>query len=77
MGGEINGAVPGTMTPTLMMTMALANGIIAISYASIPVFLLICIHKRKDIPFSWLAVLFGAFILACGATHVVHIVGIC
>ncbi len=75
-GVEIRGAIPGTMTPLLMMTMALANGVISISYSSIPVFLIIFIRKRKDIPFSWILVMFGAFILACGTTHVVHIVGL-
>jgi Cu+-exporting ATPase len=75
-GVEIRGVNPGTMTPLLMMTMAIANGLIAVSYASIPVFLIILIRQRKDVPFSWVLVLFGAFILACGATHVVHIVGL-
>ena len=75
-GMEIRGAIAGTMTPLLMMTMAVANGLIAISYASIPVFLVIFLIRRRDIPFSWIIVLFGAFILACGTTHVVHIVGL-
>ncbi|MBI5382288.1 MAG: heavy metal translocating P-type ATPase [Opitutae bacterium] len=78
MPGEmaIQGARPGTMTPTLMMVMALANGLIAVSYGVIPVFLLIFIRRRNDIPFSWVIVLFGAFILACGSTHLMHIVGL-
>jgi Cu+-exporting ATPase len=75
-GADIQGAALGTMTPALMMVMAMANGLIAVSYASIPVFLGIFLAKRKDIPFSWILVLFGAFILACGTTHVVHILGI-
>ena len=75
-GAEIRGAIIGTMTPALMMVMAIANGLIAVSYGSIPVFLVAVVVKRKDIPFSWVLVLFGAFILACGTTHVVHIIGI-
>ncbi len=75
-GPEIKGALPGTMTPALMMVMAVANGVIAVSYASIPVFLVAFAVRRKDLPFSWVVVLFGAFILACGATHLVHVVGI-
>lgn len=75
-GPEIRGAIPGTMTPALMMVMAIANGLIAISYASIPVFLVVFVMKRRDVPFSWVAVLFGAFILACGTTHFVHVIGI-
>ena len=75
-GMEIAGTNPGTMTPLLMMVMAIANGLIAISYASIPIFLVVFIRKRKDLPFSWAIVLFGAFILICGTTHFVHIIGL-
>ncbi|MEI7672509.1 MAG: heavy metal translocating P-type ATPase, partial [Deltaproteobacteria bacterium] len=75
-GMEIEGTSPGSMSPLLMMVMAIANGLIAISYASIPVFLVVFIRKRKDLPFSWAIVLFGAFILVCGTTHFVHIIGL-
>ncbi len=73
---DIKGANPGTMTPLLMMVMAIANGLIAISYSSIPIFLIIFMRKRKDLPFSWSFALFGAFILVCGTTHFVHIIGL-
>lgn len=73
---DIKGADTGSMSPLLMMVMALANGIIAISYSSIPIFLIIFIRKRKDLPFTWSIALFGAFILACGTTHFVHIIGL-
>ncbi len=73
---EIKGANALTMTPLLMMVMAISNGLIAISYASIPIFLIIFIRKRKDLPFSWSIILFGAFILVCGTTHFVHIIGL-
>ncbi len=75
-GAEIRGVLPSTMSPVLMMVMAIANGLIAVSYWSIPVFLLVFIHRRKDLPFSWVIVLFGTFILACGTTHFVHILGL-
>ena len=75
-GMVIKGANAGTMTPLLMMVMAIANGLIAISYASIPIFLSVFIRKRKDMPFSWAILLFGAFIMACGTTHFVHIIGL-
>jgi len=73
---EIKGANPGNMTPLLMMVMALSNAIIAISYASIPFFLIVFIRKRKDMPFTWIIFLFGLFILACGATHITHVIGL-
>ncbi|MEN6439478.1 MAG: heavy metal translocating P-type ATPase [Syntrophobacter sp.] len=75
-GADIRGAIAGNMTPLLMMTMAIANGLIAVSYWSIPVFLLVFIARRRDIPFSWVITLFGAFILACGTTHFVHVIGL-
>jgi Cu+-exporting ATPase len=75
-GAEIRGALPGAMSPALMMVMAIANGLIAVSYASIPVFLVVFKVRRKDLPFSWVLFLFGAFILACGTTHFVHVVGL-
>lgn len=73
---EIKGAISGTMTPLLMMVMALANAIIAISYASIPFFLIVFVRKRKDMPFTWIIFLFGLFILACGTTHIMHVIGL-
>ena len=68
---EIKGAISGNMTPAVMMVMALSNAIIAISYASIPFFLVIFVRKRKDMPFTWIIFLFGLFILACG-NHPCH-----
>jgi len=73
---EIKGANTGNMTPLLMMVMALSNAIIAISYASIPFFLIIFTRKRKDMPFTWIIFLFGLFILACGTTHIMHVIGL-
>lgn len=73
---DIRGANTENMTPLLMMVMAISNALIAISYASIPFFLIIFVRKRKDIPFTWLFFLFGLFILACGTTHIVHIIGL-
>ena len=75
-GGVIEGTLTGRMTPNLMMAMAIANGVIVVAYGSIPVFLLVFIHKRKDLPFSRIFMLFGAFILACSVTHFVHILGL-
>jgi Cu+-exporting ATPase len=75
-GMDIKGANAFNMTPALMMVMAIANGLIAISYASIPIFLIIFIRKRKDLPFTWSFILFGAFILVCGTTHFVHVIGL-
>ena len=76
----IQGEMPGTpsdmQNPNLNIVLMIANGLIAVAYASIPVSLVIFIVKRRDIPFSWVFVLFGAFILACGTTHAMHVVSI-
>jgi P-type Cu+ transporter len=73
---EIRGANSGNMTPLLMMVMAISNALIAVSYASIPFFLIVFVRKRKDMPFTWVLFLFGLFILACGTTHLVHVIGL-
>ena len=73
---EIRGAITGNMSPLLMMIMAISNALIAISYASIPFFLIVFVRKRKDMPFSWVIFLFGLFIMACGTTHLVHVIGL-
>jgi PAS domain S-box-containing protein len=50
-----------------------SDALIALSYFSIPVTLVYFIRKRRDLPFSWIFVCFGVFILACGATHAMEI----
>lgn len=60
------------MPDQIMMVTMISNALIALAYASIPVSLAVFVNKRKDIPFSWIFILFSAFILACGATHALH-----
>jgi len=78
MSGEmvLPGANYGTMPPFLMMLMTISNGITALSYASIPVVLAVFVRRRKDLPYPWVFTLFALFILACGATHVMHTIGL-
>ncbi len=47
--------------------------LIAIAYFSIPVMLVYFVHKRSDVPFLQVFVLFGAFIFACGTGHLLDI----
>ena len=42
------------------------------AYVAIPCVLLYFLLRRKDIPFRGVFVLFGAFILACGTTHLME-----
>ncbi len=41
------------------------------AYFAIPVLLIYFVRKRDDIPFNTLFLLFAAFILACGTTHLI------
>ncbi len=50
-----------------------SDSLIALAYFTIPCTLLWFVRKRRDVPFSWMFVLFGAFIVACGATHVMEV----
>jgi protein-histidine pros-kinase len=52
---------------------AISDLLIALAYLTIPVTLVWFIRKRRDLPFSWIFVCFGVFIVACGATHVMEI----
>src|SRR4051812_46321982 len=47
-----------------------ADAVIAAAYFSIPLALIYFVRRRKDLAFNWMFVLFAAFILACGTTHV-------
>ena len=75
-------AMPGGAGPQaamgqgLVLVMTVANGLTALAYASIPVFLWVFASRRRDLPFPGLFVLFGAFILACSATHCFHVLGL-
>ncbi|MFM9266397.1 sensor histidine kinase [Tychonema sp. BBK16] len=50
-----------------------SDSIIAIAYFSIPITLVYFISKREDLPFDWIFAMFGAFIVACGLTHIFEI----
>jgi PAS domain S-box-containing protein len=47
--------------------------LIALSYFSIPITILYFVRRRRDLPFDWMFVCFGIFIIACGATHVMEV----
>ncbi len=49
---------------------------IALAYFTIPVALIHLVHKRYDLEFNWIFVMFALFILACGATHVMDVITI-
>ncbi len=47
--------------------------LIAIAYFSIPAMLLYFVHRRSDLPFLKVFVLFGTFIILCGTGHLLQI----
>lgn len=59
--------------PGLVWLHVISDALIGIAYIVIPITLLYVVRQRDDLPFSWMFVLFGVFIVACGATHVVEI----
>jgi len=50
-----------------------SDTLIALAYFSIPITLLYFVNQRQDIPFPKVFFLFGAFIVACGMTHVMGV----
>ena len=62
--------------PDILWTNVLSDLIIAASYFSIPIALVIIVKKRKDVEFKGIFYLFSAFILFCGITHLFSIVTI-
>jgi PAS domain S-box-containing protein len=59
--------------PGLVWLHAVSDILIALAYFSIPVTLIYFIRKRRDLPFHWMFVSFGMFILACGTTHTMEV----
>jgi PAS domain S-box-containing protein len=61
-------------TPGLVWLHAASDGLIAIAYFLIPFGLIRLLRNRRDLWFHWMFVPFAAFILSCGATHILAIV---
>jgi len=47
-----------------------------LSYFSIPVVILHFVRRRRDLPFPAIFLMFGAFIVACGVTHLMEVITI-
>jgi signal transduction histidine kinase len=50
-----------------------SDALITLAYYSIPVSLVYFVRKRSDLPFNWMFIMFGAFILGCGTTHMMEV----
>ncbi|HAA28977.1 MAG TPA: diguanylate cyclase [Cyanobacteria bacterium UBA8553] len=59
--------------PGLVGLHLVSDALIALAYYSIPITLTYFITKRRDVPFNWIFLLFSAFIVFCGTTHILEI----
>ena len=59
--------------PEIVWLHATSDTLIALSYYLIPIVLIYFVRKRTDLPFNWIFMMFGVFILACGTTHVMEV----
>ena len=59
--------------PGLVGLHIVSDSLIALAYYSIPLTLIYFVRKRRDLPFDWIFLLFGAFIVACGTTHILEV----
>lgn len=57
----------------LLWTFVIGNLLVALSYVTIPVGLLIVVRRRRDLKHNWIVALFAAFIFCCAITHSVKI----
>ncbi|MBS0642747.1 MAG: PAS domain S-box protein [Acetobacteraceae bacterium] len=61
-------------SPWLIRTYAASDLAIGIAYFTIPIFLLVFARRRRDLAFPPVFLLFAAFILLCGATHILDVI---
>ena len=59
--------------PGLVWLHVVSDSLIAAAYFAIPIALICFMRKRRDLPFRWMFFLFGAFIVSCGATHLMEV----
>lgn len=59
--------------PSLVSLHIVSDSLIALAYYSIPVMLVYFIQRRRDVPFNGIFLLFSAFTVACGTTHLLEV----
>jgi PAS domain S-box-containing protein len=59
--------------PALVWLHVVADASIALTYYVLPIILVYFVRKRQDLPFNWIFLMFGAFIVACGTTHLMSV----
>jgi PAS domain S-box-containing protein len=59
--------------PGLVWLHVISDSLIFLAYMTIPFTLIHIARRRKDLPFNWMFVCFGVFIVACGLTHAMEV----
>src|SRR5437660_1415979 len=60
---------------SLVWTHVAADSLIALAYLSNAATLVVLVNKtRRDMPFHWMFLAFGLFIVACGGTHLMEVI---
>jgi PAS domain S-box-containing protein len=59
--------------PRILWLHVVADSLIALSYYCIPLALVYCVRRNRELPFHRIFWMFGVFILACGTTHLMEI----
>ena len=60
--------------PVLLWLHVVSDSVVALAYYTIPFAILYFMARRRDLAFRSIFALTGTFILACGTTHVIHVV---
>jgi light-regulated signal transduction histidine kinase (bacteriophytochrome) len=60
-------------SPGVLWMHVVSDILIAMAYFAIPFVLFYITRRRRDLPFDWLVVCFGVFIIACGLTHLMDV----
>ncbi len=59
--------------PGLIWLHIISDSLSAIAYYSIPLMLVRFVQKRRDLPYAKVLLLFSAFTIACGTTHIMDV----
>ena len=59
--------------PALVWLHVTSDLLIGVSYVAISVTLAYLVKRIRDIPFNWMFLAFGLFIIACGMTHFMEV----
>ena len=59
---------------TMVWAQVSANLLIGVAYAAIATTLVVLVRQIRNIPFAWVYLAFGTFILSCGLTHFFDII---